>query len=251
MSLGPAWSGGLIVAGLLLAPAAASEEIIRLKNGGMVRGTLTKQAATEVMVETEMGTITLAPDAILSIEHELDAEAPGQPLEAGWERGEPTAQPGTVLPADRPAPPPAAPSEAKAQPSLADASKAVVLIGAFYEDGSVALGSGVVVSDRGLIITNRHVVDGAEEIKVAIPDAEAKISLARFPKEHTARLLKVHECYDLALLRIPKETPHYLRFAEDGNITVGISVSAIGNPGGVLTASVSKGVISGIRTMAD
>jgi len=79
MSRGPAWSGGLIVAGLLLAPAAVSEEIIRLKSGGMVRGTLTKQTATDVVVQTEMGTITLAPDAILSIEQEPDAEAPEQP----------------------------------------------------------------------------------------------------------------------------------------------------------------------------
>lgn len=248
MSRRPAWSGGLIVASLLLAPTAVCAEIIRLKNGGMVRGTLTKQTATEVLVQTETGIITLASDAILSVEYEPDAET--QPLQEGPEIGEQPVRQEAELTAGGPGPP-EAPSQEAVQPSLADASQAVVLIGAFYEDGSAALGSGAVISNRGLIITNYHVVQGAKEIKVAVPDAEAKISLAQFPREYTARVLKVHECYDLALLRIPKKTPKYLRFAADQDITVGISVSAIGNPGGVLTVSVSKGVISSIRTMAD
>jgi len=238
MSRGPAWSGGLIVAGLLLAPAAVSEEIIRLKSGGMVRGTLTKQTATDVVVQTEMGTITLAPDAILSIEQEPDAEAPEQPREETWEVGEPSR-------------PPAAFPEEAAAPSLVDASQAVALIVSFLEDGSpLALGSGVVITNRGLIITNYHVVYGAKRIKAVVPDSEGKISLARFPREYTARLLKVHECYDLALLRIPKETPQYLRFAEDQDITVGIPVNAIGNPQG-LTTSVSKGIVSAIRALGE
>ncbi len=100
-----------------------------------------------------------------------------------------------------------------------------------------ALGSGVIVDADGVIVTNRHVIAGAEDIVVALPDR----------REYTARVLLEDPHSDLAVLQIDapgEELPH-LSFAETAGLEVGDIVLAIGNPFG-LRQSVTSGIISAV-----
>ncbi len=104
-----------------------------------------------------------------------------------------------------------------------------------------SLGSGVVVKGDGLIVTNAHVVKGADEIRVVLADR----------REFDARLLVQDERYDLALLRIDtagEEFP-YLDMRDSDSIEVGDIVLAIGNPFG-LNQTVTSGIVSALARSA-
>lgn len=100
-----------------------------------------------------------------------------------------------------------------------------------------ALGSGVIVNPEGLVVTNSHVVEGADEIKVVLADG----------REFEARLTLKDAPSDVALLRIenkPAALPFApLRSSED--LEVGDLVLAIGNPFGV-GQTVTSGIISAV-----
>ena len=247
----PRWAViGMVAASLGVAPPALHAALVRLKNGGVVRGTVMKQTATEVLVQTEMGTTVLAPDEILRVEPDAGAEAPELSREPAATSAVEPPRPAGLTPKGparagaRPAPPPTAPAS-----SLTDASRAVALIVVAYKDGGQAFGSGVVVTDRGLIVTNHHVVADAQEIGVVLPDDTATIT-SKTSKARAARVLKTDACHDLALLRIPQATPHYLRLAADEEVRAGEPIRVIGNPEG-LTVSVSKGIVSAVRRLGD
>lgn len=96
-----------------------------------------------------------------------------------------------------------------------------------------SLGSGVIVSEDGLIITNAHVVYRGTKIFVTLPDGET----------YEAASLGTDLENDLALLKIePRRTLKPARFAKD--VLLGESVIAIGNPFG-LQNSVTAGIVSG------
>ncbi|GFZ86811.1 serine protease [Rickettsiales bacterium] len=98
----------------------------------------------------------------------------------------------------------------------------------------ISLGSGFIISDDGLIVTNNHVIENASEITVRFSDdSEAK-----------AELLAWDAKTDIALLKV--EVEHKLPYAEFGdsdNLRVGDAVLAIGNPFG-FGSSVSAGIVS-------
>lgn len=101
-----------------------------------------------------------------------------------------------------------------------------------------SLGSGVIVSPDGLVVTNNHVVqsEGAAAIKVALSDS----------REFEAKIILRDERSDLAILRIEgdKDFP-YLPFADSDSLEVGDIVLAIGNPFGV-GQTVTSGIISAL-----
>jgi serine protease Do len=97
-----------------------------------------------------------------------------------------------------------------------------------------AMGSGFIVDPEGFVVTNNHVIDGAEEITVILQDGT----------RYTATLKGRDPKTDLALLKIeaPEELP-YVRFGDSDKAKVGDWVVAVGNPFG-LGGSVSAGIIS-------
>ncbi len=105
-----------------------------------------------------------------------------------------------------------------------------------------ALGSGVIVRSDGVIVTNNHVVAGADEIVVALADR----------REFEAKVLLTDERTDLAILRVNtggKVLPT-VAFHDSDNAEVGDIVLAIGNPFG-LGQTVTSGIISALaRTQA-
>lgn len=95
-------------------------------------------------------------------------------------------------------------------------------------------GSGVVFSDAGLIVTNHHVIDGADEIKVRLTNGD----------EYDAELIASDAQSDLAVLRIDAENLTPVVLGDSDTLNVGESVIAIGNPLGSLGGTVTEGILS-------
>jgi serine protease Do len=118
-----------------------------------------------------------------------------------------------------------------------------LLTGGLGEDQrpSGSLGSGFVIRADGLIVTNRHVVNGAFKIRVHLPDG----------RDVPAKLLGADAVTDIALLKVNVANLPALRLGTSQSVAVGDPVIAIGNPFG-LGQSVSAGIISARgRTLED
>lgn len=99
----------------------------------------------------------------------------------------------------------------------------------------MAMGSGFVISDDGYILTNHHVVDGADEIVVRFADR----------REFNARIVGKDRRSDLALLKVDANNLPTLKLAQPDQLKVGEWVLAIGSPFG-LDYSASVGIVSAI-----
>jgi Do/DeqQ family serine protease len=100
-----------------------------------------------------------------------------------------------------------------------------------------SLGSGVIVGRKGLVVTNVHVIEGADDVKVALSDK----------REFEATVVLKDKRTDLAVLRIKDahEQFPYLEFADSEALEVGDVVLAIGNPFGV-GQTVTHGIVSAL-----
>jgi serine protease Do len=98
------------------------------------------------------------------------------------------------------------------------------------------LGSGVIVSSDGLILTNNHVAEVGDDIKVR---------LGEHGHEYDARIVGNDPTSDLALLRIDAKNLPVITFAESQQVKVGDVVLAVGSPFG-FTNTVTMGIISGL-----
>ena len=101
---------------------------------------------------------------------------------------------------------------------------------------SSSLGSGVIVSANGYILTNNHVVDAADEIEVALADGKRLI----------AKVVGNDPDSDLAVLRVNAEGLPVATFGQSDALRVGDVVLAIGNPLGV-GQTVTSGIVSALR----
>ncbi|WP_456452577.1 DegQ family serine endoprotease [Hydrogenimonas sp.] len=99
-----------------------------------------------------------------------------------------------------------------------------------------SLGSGVIVTKDGYIVTNNHVIDGADEVKVTIPGSS---------KEYTARIVGTDPKTDIAVIKIEGKDLPAIKMGDSDSLKTGDLVFAIGNPFGV-GESVSQGIISAL-----
>ncbi|MDO4763410.1 MAG: trypsin-like peptidase domain-containing protein [Flavobacteriaceae bacterium] len=95
------------------------------------------------------------------------------------------------------------------------------------------LGSGVIISPDGYIISNNHVVAGASKLEVVLSNK----------KTYTAKLIGADPSTDIALLKIEDKGLPYLNFANSDLVEVGQWVLAVGNPLG-LNSTVTAGIVS-------
>jgi len=98
-----------------------------------------------------------------------------------------------------------------------------------------SLGSGVIVSEQGLILTNNHVVASADEIEIALADG----------RKMSAKVVGTDPDTDLALIKIEANNLPAITFASSDKLSVGDVVLAIGNPFGV-GQTVTQGIISAL-----
>lgn len=97
----------------------------------------------------------------------------------------------------------------------------------------IAAGSGVIISSDGYIITNNHVVDGAEKITITLNDKH----------EYQGTLIGTDADADLAVVKIEGEHFPYLSFGNSDAVRLGEWVLAVGNPFN-LTSTVTAGIVS-------
>jgi serine protease Do len=103
------------------------------------------------------------------------------------------------------------------------------------EQTRTSLGSGVITTADGYILTNNHLVEEAEEINIKLSDSE----------EYQAKIIGRDPKTDLALLKIePKQSLQYATFGNSDQLRVGDWVIAIGNPFG-FEQTVTAGIVSG------
>ena len=96
-----------------------------------------------------------------------------------------------------------------------------------------AAGSGVIISADGYIVTNNHVVDGADELMVTLNDN----------KEYSARIIGADATTDLALIKIDAKNLPAIQIANSDDVKIGEWVLAVGNPLG-LNNTVTAGIVS-------
>lgn len=94
-------------------------------------------------------------------------------------------------------------------------------------------GSGVIVSDDGYIVTNNHVIEGADELRVTLHDN----------RRYKAKLLGTDPSTDLALLKIKERDLNFLKYGDSDNLLIGEWVLAVGNPFN-LNSTVTAGIVS-------
>ena len=97
-----------------------------------------------------------------------------------------------------------------------------------------AAGSGVIISADGYIVTNNHVVDGADELTVTLNENS---------KEYSARIIGADKTTDLALIKIDAKNLPAITIANSDDVKVGEWVLAVGNPLG-LNNTVTAGIVS-------
>lgn len=106
---------------------------------------------------------------------------------------------------------------------------------------NTGLGSGIVVDDRGDVVTNAHVVTGAQKLMVTLATG----------RQYPATLVGIDPQSDIAVIRISGATPGPATFADSSRIQVGDIVLAVGNPLG-LRSSVTQGIVSSVgRTVSE
>jgi serine protease Do len=111
-----------------------------------------------------------------------------------------------------------------------------------------AIGSGVIVEPDGYIMTNAHVVAGAQRIRVVLAPTptelvEGKASFMRRHRVFDARLLGLDRKVDLALIKIDEKDLPYIPLKSDFRIQLGQLAVAIGSPEG-LEHTVTRGIVS-------
>jgi len=100
-----------------------------------------------------------------------------------------------------------------------------------------ALGSGVILSKDGYIVTNNHVVENATKITVTLPDD---------PKEYEAKLIGTDKDSDLAVIKIEANNLNPIEVGDSNYLKVGDVVFAVGNPFGV-GETVTQGIVSALN----
>ena len=115
----------------------------------------------------------------------------------------------------------------------------VVLQSGYFTQRGQSVGSGFIISADGYIVTNYHVVEGAEKTTVLLYNG----------KEYEATLVGYEEDNDVAVLMIsPEEDEKFIPviLGDSDNMVVGEDVVAVGNPLGTLTFSMTKGIVSAL-----
>ena len=107
------------------------------------------------------------------------------------------------------------------------------------EGGGTATGSGFVIDEQGRIITNAHVVEGADEIEVTLGDQD---------ESYGAEVLGADPSTDIAVIEVdaPGDALEPLAFGDSSQVDVGDAAVAIGNPFG-LDGTATAGIVSGVQ----
>lgn len=103
-----------------------------------------------------------------------------------------------------------------------------------YKTTAAASGSGFIITDDGYIVTNHHVIEGANKVKVTTYDNTS----------YDAEIVGSDESNDIAVLKIDAKDLETVTLGDSEALSVGDNVVAIGNPLGELTFTLTSGIVS-------
>jgi serine protease Do len=106
-----------------------------------------------------------------------------------------------------------------------------------FQVPTTGVGSGVILTSTGYILTNRHVVEGSQSLTVALADG----------RELPATIVRVSDATDLALIKVDATGLPAASIGDSGSIQVGQTAIAIGSPLGTYTETVTRGIVSGLN----
>jgi serine protease Do len=116
----------------------------------------------------------------------------------------------------------------------------------FFGERSNGSGSGIIFDEKGYIVTNYHVIEGAEKVTIKLANSE---------KVFTAKFVGADPSRDIAVIKIEAEKLPVAKFGDSSKVKVGDLAIAIGNPlGDEFAGSVTSGIISAVNrkiTMQD
>lgn len=115
--------------------------------------------------------------------------------------------------------------------------------GGTQEYTETAAGSGIIISEDGYILTNNHVISGADKITVYVNSGEDDAE----EQTYEATLVGSSENNDIAVLKIDAEGLNAAAFGDSDQLEVGELAVAIGNPMGKVYGSVTAGIISAVE----
>jgi serine protease Do len=101
---------------------------------------------------------------------------------------------------------------------------------------TTGVGSGVILTSNGYILTNRHVVEGSQRLTVAFADG----------RELDARIVRISDDTDLALIKVEGSGLRAAPIGDSTALEVGQTAIAIGSPLGTFTETVTRGIVSGL-----
>jgi len=102
---------------------------------------------------------------------------------------------------------------------------------------ATGIGSGIILTSDGYVLTNRHVVEGSESLKATLADGT----------EYPATVVKISDTQDLALVKVDATGLKPATIGDSNAIQVGQTAIAIGSPLGTFTDTVTKGIVSAIN----
>lgn len=105
-----------------------------------------------------------------------------------------------------------------------------------FEIPTTGVGSGVILTGDGYVLTNRHVVAGSRSLTVALADG----------RELAATVVRISDQTDLALVKVDATGLHAARIGDSNALKVGQTAIAIGSPLGTYTETVTRGIVSGL-----
>ena len=114
--------------------------------------------------------------------------------------------------------------------------------GGTQEYTQTAAGSGVIISEDGYVLTNNHVISGADKITVYVNSGDGSEE-----QSYEATLVGSSESNDIAVLKIDATGLNAAAFGDSDQIEVGELAVAIGNPMGQVHGSVTAGIISAVE----
>jgi serine protease Do len=106
----------------------------------------------------------------------------------------------------------------------------------FGGGSATGVGSGIILTADGYVLTNRHVVEGATSLTVTLLDGT----------EYPASVVKVSDTQDLALVKVAATGLSPAKIGDYSKVVVGQTAIAIGSPLGTFTETVTKGIVSAL-----
>jgi serine protease Do len=127
---------------------------------------------------------------------------------------------------------------ARAQPSVVTITADGLSTNGFspFQVPTRGVGSGVIVTSDGYILTNRHVVEGSQTLSVELSDG----------RQLAAKVIQISKTNDLALIKVAATGLAAATVGDSAGLKVGQTTIAIGSPLGTYTETVTRGIVSGL-----